>query len=520
MIRHSCTFAGICIVLALPIQAGVTATLDNLAECRSASTDSFSFKECIGLRHQASETLLAGIENSWREYLTTDPIQSTTDQTGQETVPEPDRAVTGTNNGGSQLDGAGIAPGTANSDEGSVGSGKVIAIVSDETLPGSNTDSEVINISNQALLESDFPVLRSESAVDLSITAQRDRFEKLADLYRQFRDQRCAWEAGLYGDERADLYITACNTWLNEERSKAFSLQLSEKRASDANGTFFSGFYIEDEAGGIFQSCDRRQEWRITGNSQLLGEIATRYNAIARDNLEMAYLEIRGDFGRKTDDPGFSGNLQVRSLNLLRAIDEADCSGSPDDSVVNRTTRVELLSEVDAVDDPRSDNQNFSNPEPEDVTIDALGTSGFLYGYFANWVSACAVEQDSVCMAQADSGFSGQGDWRLVVDRSLEGQWRVRLIPTISDTTIGRSISITIDGSIASSRPVSSSGTEVQAEVGIILSQGESARLLVNQLRGGQNLTLSWSLPSEIGNELSFSLVGITRALDFFDQNG
>ena len=95
----------------------------------------------------------------------------------------------------------------------------------------------------------------------------------------------------------------------------------------------------------------------------------------------------------------------------------------------------------------------------------------------------------------------------------------MKLIPTISDTTIGRAINIEIDGAIASSRPVSSGGTTVQVGVGLSLATGDSARQLVNQMRNGQNLSLSWSLPTEIGSELGFSLVGITRALDFFDQN-
>ena len=519
-----CMFTGICVVLALPFQVGDAATQDNLAECRLASTDSFSFKQCIGLQHQLSETLLVDIENRWREYLALESTQSVANGPSElvgELDPGADTSGTGNTNTNSPPDA--IVPDDASDavnksgDPASVG--KIIAIVNDETVSGSDSEGEVINISNQALLETDFPILESNSSVDLSISAQRARFETLAELYRQFRDQRCTWEASLYGADQLDLYITACNTRLNEERAKSFSQQLSEKRASDVNGLFFSGFYIEDDIGGIFQSCDRRQEWRITGDSVLLADIATRFDTIARDNLEMAYLEVRGDLGQKTDVSGLSGSLQVRSLNLLRAIDEADCSSTPTNTEINPPVPEELLSEANDVDSPGADNEAFSKPVPSDITVDALGASGFLYGYFANWVAACAVEQDSVCMAQADSGLSGQGDWRLVVDRSLEGQWRVKLIPTISDATIGRAINIEIDGSTASSRPVSSGGTAVQAEVGISLATGEPARLLVNQMRNGQNLSLSWSLPTEIGSELRFSLVGITRALDFFNQN-
>ncbi len=522
MIRNSFKFTGICVVLALPFQLCIAGTQDNLEECRSASTDNFSFKECVGLQHQASETLLAGIENSWREYLMEQ--EQSTPGTGAATIAESEAPGVGTDNDASLGAQAAMSSATNpdNSDGNSVitGGGKVIAIVSDDTVVRSDSSNEVVNISNQALLESDFPALAGDNEADVSLQAQRQRFEILADLYRQYRDERCTWEGGLYGADRVNVYITACNAWLNQQRARVISMQLSEKRANDANGTFFSGFYIEDGVGGIFQSCDRRQEWRITGESDVVAEIALRYDSIARDNLEMAYLEMRGDFLQQRIDPGFSGTLQVRSLNLLRAIDEADCITVQTAERSDPVAGGNVPGDVDAVNSGLLDSQSIASPAPDDITVDALGASGFLYGYFENWVSACAVDQNSVCMAQADSGYSGQGEWRLVVDRSLEGRWRVKLIPTISDTTIGRSISIDIDGLIAGSHPVSSSGTTVKAQVGLTLAQGESARLLVNQMLNGQRLSLTWSLPSEIGNELSFSLVGVTRALAFFDQNG
>jgi len=340
---------------------------------------------------------------------------------------------------------------------------KIIGDSGVETEPGST----VINITNETLLETDFPVLVREDVPDISVVAQRDRFDQLAEHYRIYRDQRCDWESGLFGADRVDVYTTACGAWLNQQRAQSLSVQLSEKRALDANGTFYRGFYIEDADGGIYQSCDRRQEWRMTGDGDILDEIATRYAAIDRDNLEMAYLELRGDRHSASGDSGISGTLRVRS-----------------------------------------------------VTVDSLGASGFLYGYFSNWVSACAVDQSSVCMAQADSGLSGLGEWRLVVDRSLQRQWKVQLIPTISDTVIGRAIGINIDGVEVSARPVPKEGVAVKAEVGITLAEGDAALTLINRMRGGQLLSLGWSLPTEIGTELNFSLSGVTRALEFFDQNG
>ena len=85
---------------------------------------------------------------------------------------------------------------------------------------------------------------------------------------------------------------------------------------------------------------------------------------------------------------------------------------------------------------------------------------------------------------------------------------------------IGRAIGINIDGVEVSARPVPKEGVAVKAEVGITLAEGDAALTLINRMRGGQLLSLGWSLPTEIGTELNFSLSGVTRALEFFDQNG
>ena len=153
-----CMFTGICFVLALTFRAGEAATQDNLAECRLASTDSFSFKQCIGLQHQVSETLLADIENSWREYLALESNQVVADGPSK-LVDEVDSGagtsgIGKTNNSSASTTTVPDAVSDAeskNADPSSVG--KIIAIVNDETVSGSDSEGEVINISNQALLE-------------------------------------------------------------------------------------------------------------------------------------------------------------------------------------------------------------------------------------------------------------------------------------------------------------------------------------------------------------------------------
>jgi hypothetical protein len=477
--RHSCVGLGLCVALALPVHIGYGAAPDALAACRSASTDNFSFSECVGLRHQASEAALSGVEALWRDYLAAEQ-----DNTAESSV----------------SDEAGL---TATPGPGDTSDDQVIAIV--------GGDSDVVEISNETLLESQYPALNND--IELTPQAQIDRFERLSASYRQLRDQQCVWEAGLYGAGQTAVYNAACQAVFNEQQAGALRSQLAETRARVANGVFFRGFYIEDSDGGIFQSCDRRREWRLTGDDEALSAIALRYGEIAQDSLEMAYLEIRGNLDNSdaVAADGFSGLLQVRSVNLIRAIGDSDCS----------TAQPVLLARSSSDSAPETDSPDTA-PEPADtdVTVDALGAAGFLYGYFANWVSACAIDENTVCMTQAESGVSGSGEWRLVIDRSLEGQWRVQLISVISAATIDRSIEIDIDGNPATVRNVAGAGVALETGAGMTLVQGEAARRLVSQMRRGQILTLDWTPPSEIGNQVSFSLIGISRALAFFDQAG
>ena len=535
MIRHFFCFVGIGLPVVLSGRPAFATTLDLLAECRSSSTDNFSYRECVGVQHKASELLLKEIEDSWREYLVVQIAELESEANGSGEVATD--SSTGNNSGTQQSIASQDAAEqttanqtTANqtpTNETVASDNRVIAIVSDETVADSDSQSKVINTSDQTPPDWADPLLVDEKEGDTSPAAQLDRFEKLPVLFRQYRDQLCAWESRQYRSNRVDVYVTACRAWHNEQRTRSMRLQLSEKRASDINGTFFSGFYIEDDQGGIFQSCDRRREWRIDGDLTVLEELSIRYDAIVRDNLEMAYLEVRGDYDQGgVSGVGITGSLTIRSINLLRTIDESDCSAAHTTDLVafNDESKNDVAIEVpptESADTAFIDEPGFTDPAAtDDITVDALGDAGFLYGYFSSWISACAVEQTSVCMTQADAEFSTQGEWRLVIDRSLEGQWRVKLLPTISATTIGRAVILSIDGAVVRSRPVSGDVTTITTEVGVTLAQGESAMVLINQMRSGRNLTLSWNIPLEIGNELNFSLLGISGALDFFDQRG
>jgi len=311
--------------------------------------------------------------------------------------------------------------------------------------------------------------------------------------------------------------VLACKSAMNYQRFGRMRDQLAEVTAARQHGAFFRGFYIEDNLGGVLQSCDRRREWRLQGEPDVLIPLSQRYDGITRDNLEMVYVELRGKLEPfATPAAGLGGNMQVNSVSLFRAIAEHDCSAQTAES--NDAPAPEIDSEVPPGDE--TVNSAVDALAETDLTVDELGAAGFLYGYFANWVASCAVDQTSVCQAQTEARYSLQGEWLLTVDRSLAGDWRLRLTSTISEYELGRSLTINIDGDVAVTRQLAADATFAKVNQGVILAEGAAALELMSMMRGGQELSAEWQSQSGVFTRLEFSLLGITRALRFFDQNG
>ena len=89
---------------------------------------------------------------------------------------------------------------------------------------------------------------------------------------------------------------------------------LAEKKASDNAGESYRGYYLRTLSGGNFQSCDRRQDWWVTGSDEVLQALERRYDDIASENLEMVYVELRGR--RQAPESSGPGSDFVAALNV------------------------------------------------------------------------------------------------------------------------------------------------------------------------------------------------------------
>ncbi len=487
---------GVVLLVALPWLGAAAAktTTQVIIECRQDSFDTQGLSECIDLRWQESEGSLIAIEELWRDHLNATDGVSATDGSTQSLL---------VSNSPTQ-EAPGVNDKIATEVKVLAAKDGVVAIVGAPNVSEA-TDAETTRAEARPATADSPPEIGPQ---DLA-----GDFEQLGFSYRQYRDQSCRWQSAVLSTGKPAGYEQACKTALNLQRLRALRTQLSEKRVSDRSGQRYRGYYLRTDAGGSFQACEQREDWLVVGSASTLQTIARRYDALALDNLEMVYAELRGRAlaaGDSLAESDFAGRLQVRNISLMRPILEQDCQLSlasvlpapADQSIAELRAGGSEIIEDDTV------------VAADDVTIDELGESGYLYGYFSNWMSVCAVEENQVCRTQTDAEISSFGEWQLMADRSYDRIWRVRLIPTTGQAPSAGTVTLYIDEEQQMSQRISEAGGLLTD--GLTLARGGKALQLINRMRAGQRASFRWSSVPTATTQ--FSLSGITRALRYFDD--
>lgn len=458
-----------------------------IADCDAV--DELSLAECVQLKFEQAEATLIQVEENWQKLL------------DEEANAAKDATATDNNR---------ISATTAaESNSTTTGQSNVIAIVNDNALQaGVNTgDKPVINIDQSAAIET--PV--EEELFDTTVDNQ-ERFGFLPALFRSYRDQQCAWQASVFGNDRTQIYYQACLAAMAQSRSTALTHYLTVQRSRARNGQFFRGFYTKIETGALFQSCDRKTNWWVTGAESVLASLDSRYLDIKSESLsntDLLYAELRGEVVKPNNSntsiaaaTNFSTALSVRSISLLRPVTNNDCEQQ---SLPGQNTY------------SPQDTENILTTSTA-PTVDDFASSGFLYGYFNYWLAACSVTETSVCSAESDAQFASDGDWQLRVDRSLEGDWRIKLVPTTNDQSIEKQLSMQINGADVFLSTSFDQPMRLTMKQGVVIAEGESARELVTRFKQGRELRFQWFDESDVMSELKFSLQGVTRALEYFDS--
>ncbi len=470
-----------CVVLLLAHQQLQASSEQVLIECSSASVDERGIEECLAVTVAQAETALSAIENRWQQWLES-----------EDSNPDAEPAETTVSATSATL----------------TGNSRVISIVNDTALQSglSARGGNIINIDDDTLsLDRQDEVLVDEK-VDRS-----ERFSFLPALFRSFRDQHCAWEASLFGSDRVEPHYKACLVAQTRSRTKVLNGWLAARRVLAKEGRSYRGYYVKTSTGAVFQACDRKTDWWVTGSDAIVSALDRRYADISDQGFNTAsdllYAELRGNVrGAPASGSGadYRASLLVSQINLLRPLSNSDCS----DLSQHRA-------EQGSFGDARATGAEISSA----ATVDDYASAGFLYGYFNVWLSACAVTQNSVCSAETDAQFASDGEWQLRVDRSVEGDWRIQLISTTDDQVIERQLKMQIDGVDVYLGNSVREPLPLPMRQGVDIAVGELAREFIIKLREGREVRFEWLDESDVMSEIKFSLLGVTRALQFFDQS-
>jgi len=473
------------------VSASDAATRQIILDCSADSSDEPGLAGCVSTNLVQAETILLQTEQTWQKLIKAGIAPDTVLQ---------DNAQSGENSS----DQVGSQAAAEQTDK-----PKVIAIVNDTALESgvSIGGTQVLNVDDNAERGIDEPEVSFDTSIEIS-----ERFESIPALFRSYRDQHCAWQADLFGADRTQLYYQACLTSLTQIRTQELTLNLAAQRTKSKSGSSFRGYYVKTDSGAFFQDCERNTDWWVTGTETVLAALDRRFLDITVQSLadsDLLYAELRGNIIEQlADGPGtdYSAALSVRSFSLLRPVTEADCAhsgGSGPGSFASRNLEL----------------QNFDLAETVPAaTVDDLAAAGFLYGYFNFWIAACSVTENTVCSAETDAEFASDGDWQLRVDRSLENDWRVLLIPTTENQVIEKQLTLQINGADVAPGKSYTQPLSLAIGRGALIADGESARELVAQLKLGRELRFQWFDDSDVMSELKFSLTGVTRALQYFDS--
>jgi hypothetical protein len=372
-------------------------------------------------------------------------------------------------------------------------------------------------------IETDWLALAEESAAAAAPSTgdsgvpELDQLHAMATQYREYRDQLCEFGAKELDDVSAVPAAQACRISMNRDRTALLQQLYIERQARRQRGTFYRGYLLMTDDAGLFQSCELRQDWTIEASDEQREQIRDRYTEVTSEVLELVYVELRG---RLVLPDAADPVMQVNHLNLLRPVLDSDCTNAPAAPATETVSGEQGEAEPDASgsDANAVDSTDNTPAAAAEATIDSYGAAGFMYGYFGDWTSVCAADAPQVCQAQVQHSLSTEGDWRLLIDRSTDLNWRVRLMATTSSHTVAGAIQLSINGAAATTVPVPSQ--QLLLDRPHTLVQGDPALDLINRMKSGGTVEMNWNSTLQDNISLIFSLNGAALALNYFDNRG
>lgn len=382
--------------------------------------------------------------------------------------------------------------------------------------------------------------IRRELESSLDNTQALNALDRSQQAFETYRTENCLWYLEFSSPRNiAEQIAKNCLATMSEDRLA--ELQRLVKTANPQPQQ--SGYYVFGPDRNTFTPCGAQSRLWVEGESTVINELQQSYLNEATSDLQLVYVELIGevDSSAVTSALGHDGVFNIQGLKLLRAPTDIDCAppqldrdGGPEstDNLANDVSPDTTI--ASSVSD--NDDSNQAALEPEQT----------LTAYFGEWIAVCeqlgssygcalsaplvnlnAGETAEVAEIGANTLINGGAALR-ITRRSKERtivdvDFPLALGSTVTDVS---QIHWTVDsfdlGKILHSQLHDIAGVGVlSGETLVRQSLRERWFIrdeLLPMLLEGRNLNLSVLSESNVEHDLSATLNGLTRALNFADD--
>ena len=381
--------------------------------------------------------------------------------------------------------------------------------------------------------------IRRELASSLDDTQALNALDRSQQAFETYRTENCLWYLEFSSPRNiAEQIAKNCLAGMSEDRLAELQRLVKTANAQPLQ----SGYYVFGPDRNTFTPCGAQSRLWVEGESNFINELQQSYLNEATSDLQLVYVELIGevDSSAVTSAVGHDGVFTLQGMKLLRAPTDVDCAPPQLDRDVDPESTDTLANDVSP---DTTITSSVSNDESNQVALEPEQT---LTAYFGEWIAVCEQLGSSYGCAlsaplvtlnngetseatETDANTPINGGAALRITRRSEERTIVDVdfpLALRSAVTDVSQIHWTVDsfdlGKILHSQLVDVAGVGVLSGEKLVRQSLRERWFirdeLLPMLLDGRNLNLSVLSESRVHYDLSATLDGLTRALNFADD--
>ncbi len=369
-------------------------------------------------------------------------------------------------------------------------------------------------------------LIRAELSAATSGASGLPAFEASQQAFENYRTSNCLWYLE-FSEPRVEAEQIAKNCLASMSEQRLSELQLLVK--IQTRPEVVSGYYVYGSERNTLQLCGGNKRYWVEGDNVVVSELQQRYLGEANTDLQIMFVELEGDVDTEAIEtfPGHDGVFKLGALVTLRTPVDSDCvipRGTD-----SQTPVADQQDEATTPDDTSVASQTSVETNP-DEPIQSLTA------YFGDWIARCEQLGSSygcvlsINMTPAGSGSETVSDTedipKLIITRRSEARTVIDvdmplgLVPSLDDIEkVHWQVDSVNFGPLLHSRLESLGPSGAQTHIRQALRERWFIRdELLPVMKSGRELSISLLPDTDSKLNLSATLQGLTRALEFADD--